>query len=91
MDLRIFESVPLFVINKTENPVEWALFSMSSMTRASTLKNLISELAEDGSYDEANLSVDLGHVYAQLNRAWRRRPVAGSIGCSMALVKGVSQ
>jgi hypothetical protein len=55
------------------------------------LQNLISELAEDGSYDEANLSVDLGHVYAQLNRAWRRRPVAGSIGCSMALVKRVSQ
>ncbi|WP_147292908.1 hypothetical protein [Dyella psychrodurans] len=36
------------------------------------LANLIKEIEGDAAYDESNLRIDLGHVYAHLNRAWRR-------------------
>lgn len=37
------------------------------------LTNLITEIQNDPEYDEANLIIDLGHVYSHLNRAWHRR------------------
>jgi len=41
------------------------------------LGNLIKEIAADPEYGEPELRVDLGHVYAHLNRAWRRREITG--------------
>lgn len=37
------------------------------------LSQLIAELQQDSEYTEANLRIDLGHVYSHLNRAWHRR------------------
>jgi hypothetical protein len=64
------------VINKADNPVGWALFLYELDDAREHLAKLIEELGEDASYDEASLRVDLGHVYAHLNRAWRRRLAA---------------
>ena len=37
------------------------------------LGELIKQVSTDASYGEPELRVDLGHVYAHLNRAWNRR------------------
>ena len=37
------------------------------------LTTLISEMSSRADYDEVNLRIDLGHVFAHLNRAWHLR------------------
>lgn len=36
------------------------------------LRKLIEDVEQTSDYEEADLRIDLGHVYAHLNRAWRR-------------------
>ncbi|MGH0029281.1 MAG: hypothetical protein ACQGVC_05795 [Myxococcota bacterium] len=40
------------------------------------LDELIQKLVASGRYEEPELSVELGHVFAHLNRAWRMRDLA---------------
>ena len=40
------------------------------------LGNLLKEASENPDYAEEDLRIDLGHVYAHLNRAWYRRNLA---------------
>lgn len=49
---------------------------MSTEPAAVHLGELIRGLSEDPDYSEGDLRVQLGHVYAHLNRAWFRRNVA---------------
>jgi len=37
------------------------------------INTLLNWLNTQQEYDEANLRVDLGHIYSHLNRAWHRR------------------
>jgi hypothetical protein len=40
------------------------------------LAALISKMNSEPDYDEANLRIDLGHVFSHMNRAWHRRDSA---------------
>jgi hypothetical protein len=63
------------MINRENNPVGWALLLDDLAEAHEHLGNLIKEISDDPGYSEGNLRVDLGHVYAHLNRAWFRRNV----------------
>ncbi|NDI84367.1 hypothetical protein [Undibacterium crateris] len=61
------------MINKQNNPVGWAMLMYELEDAKEHLSNLITEIESDPEYEEANLRIDLGHVYSHLNRAWHRR------------------
>lgn len=63
------------MITRETNPVGWALLLYELADAHEHLGNLIKEMSEDSEYSEPNLRIDLGHVYAHLNRAWFRRNV----------------
>ena len=58
--------------DKTADPVAWALFVTELEDAADALATVLREVERDG-YGEPELRVDLGHVYAHLNRAWHSR------------------
>lgn len=60
------------MIDKKLQPVEWAAFMYELEDALEHLGNMIKEIEQSLDYDEANFRIDLGHVYAHLNRAWRR-------------------
>lgn len=61
------------MINKTENPVSWTLLLTELDEAREHLESLTNKMNETGSIDDSEFSVDLGHVYAHLNRAWHSR------------------
>jgi hypothetical protein len=63
------------MINRNDNPVGWAMFLHDLEDAHEHLGDLIKEITLDTEYDETNLRIDLGHVYAHLNRAWCRRNI----------------
>ncbi|MDH5821970.1 hypothetical protein QFW77_03045 [Luteimonas sp. RD2P54] len=63
------------MINRETNPVGWALLLYELVDAHEHLGNLIKEISQDPDYSEGDLRVDLGHVYAHLNRAWFRRNI----------------
>lgn len=60
------------MIDKKLQPVEWAAFMYELDDAREHLENLIKNLEKDSDYGEPELRIDLGHVFAHLNRAWRR-------------------
>ena len=66
-------------MNQAANPVEWALFLDELDDAREHLAELIQSLQHAGTFDEADLRVSLGHVYAHLNRAWHSRRHSGEI------------
>ena len=63
------------MINRQEHPVGWSLLLYDLADAHEHLGNLLKEMTEDPEYGEPELRVDLGHVFAHLNRAWYRRNV----------------
>ena len=61
------------MINREDHPVGWTMFLMELDDAHEHLGNLIKEMATNTDYSEPELRIDLGHVYAHLNRAWHRR------------------
>jgi hypothetical protein len=61
------------MITSESNPVAWALFLHELSDAAEHLRNLIAQMAADGEMDEVDFSIQLGHAYAHLNRAWNGR------------------
>nr|WP_295770943.1 hypothetical protein [Rhodoferax sp.] len=61
------------MITKQDSPVEWAAFMYELEDAQNHLARLIADLESDSDYEATNLQVDLGHVFAHLNRAWHRR------------------
>ncbi|MGX8883169.1 hypothetical protein ACWWD9_08140 [Methylovorus sp. SPW-M1] len=61
------------MIDKDKHPIGWTMFFCELDDAKEHLINLIAEIQNNPEYDEANLRVDLGHVYSHLNRAWYRR------------------
>jgi hypothetical protein len=58
------------MIKLREHPVGWAEL-MSNMEDAHEhLGNLIQEMTTDPEFDDPEFAVNLGHVFAHLNRAW---------------------
>lgn len=61
------------MISKEKNPIGWSMLMYELEDAKEHLSNLISEIESDSEYEEANLRIDLGHIYSHLNRAWHRR------------------
>jgi hypothetical protein len=66
-------------MNRDAQPVEWALWIDELEDARQHLEELIQSLMETGRFDEADFRVNLGHVYAHLNRAWHSRSLLGAI------------
>ncbi|GLQ98166.1 hypothetical protein [Dyella mobilis] len=60
------------MIDKQLQPVEWCSFMYELEDALEHLGNLIKDIEHDPDYSDEDLRIDLGHVYAHLNRAWRR-------------------
>ncbi|MFL9878646.1 hypothetical protein PQR63_09650 [Herbaspirillum rhizosphaerae] len=63
------------MITKENAPVGWALLISELEDAKEHLSTLIENMHQDSEYDNANLRIDLGHVFAHLNRAWHRRDI----------------
>ena len=61
------------MINKKEHYVAWAHLAQELEDAREHLESLVRKVVESGSYTESEFAVDLGHVYAHLNRAWHSR------------------
>ncbi len=60
------------MINK-DNSVAWSQFLYELEDAKEHLESLISDMQQDSTYSEEQFKIDLGHVYAHLNRAWNTR------------------
>jgi hypothetical protein len=61
------------MINSKENYVAWTLMLAELEEVREHLEKLSSEMSHAGEIDEAEFAIDLGHVYAHLNRVWHSR------------------
>jgi hypothetical protein len=61
------------MINAKDHSVAWASFVTELDEAREHLEALSEKLVREGSCDESDLAVDLGHIYAHLNRAWHSR------------------
>lgn len=62
-----------------KNSAEWFLMVDSLVDAQEHLGNLINELELPNEIDEQNFAIQLGHIYAHLNRAWNSRNSAEGI------------
>jgi hypothetical protein len=63
------------MINRNEHPMGWSFLLDDLSDAHEHLGTLLKEISESSDYSEEELRIDLGHVYAHLNRAWFRRNV----------------
>ena len=61
------------MISKESTPAAWATLMYELEDAQAHLTTLISEMSSEADYGEVHLRIDLGHVFAHLNRAWRLR------------------
>ena len=61
------------MISKESAPAAWSTLMYELEDAQEHLTTLISKMISDADYDEANLRIDLGHVFSHLNRAWHMR------------------
>ena len=57
------------MINKNEDFVAWAMWIEQLNEAREHLQELIKTMVERADYEEADFRINLGHVYAHLNRA----------------------
>lgn len=67
------------MITKEENPVEWAGMMYELEDAHEHLAALISNMESDPTFDKTDFRIQLGHVFAHLNRAWYRRDLLQDI------------
>ncbi len=60
------------MITQKENPVQWAALMYELTDAQEHLADLIRALDNKSNYSSTELQIDLGHVFAHLNRAWFR-------------------
>ena len=58
------------MINNSTNSVEWALLIYELDDASEHLANLSRKMANQGAIDSEDFAIQLGHIYAHLNRAW---------------------
>ena len=61
------------MINEKDNYLAWVQLIDELDEAKEHLEEMTKKMNESSDYDEAYFSVDLGHVYAHLNRAWNGR------------------
>jgi hypothetical protein len=64
------------MINRIHDIVGWDMFVQELQDAHEHLGTLLKDMQANTDYGEPELRIDLGHVYAHLNRAWRRRLVS---------------
>lgn len=67
------------MIRAADHPVEWALFLAELEDAREHLSTLVDDLVREGQVHRGSFSVDLGHVYSHLNRAWHRHEHVGDL------------
>ena len=63
------------MINRQEHPIGWSFLLDELCDAQEHLQSLLRDANKNPEYGEAELRIDLGHVFAHLNRAWYRRNV----------------
>lgn len=58
------------MIDRKLQPLEWIDFMYELTDALEHLDNLVKEIEQTPDYDQDSFRIDLGHVYAHLNRAW---------------------
>lgn len=61
------------MINPNDHPVAWGLLLYELEDAREHLEQLVQAMAESPGFDEHELRISLGHVFAHLNRAWNAR------------------
>lgn len=61
------------MINQKDNYVAWAILVEDLDEARTHLQKLIETMTKRGNYDESEFGVELGHIYAHLNRVWNSR------------------
>lgn len=61
------------MISKESAPAAWSTLMYELEDAQEHLATLISKMSSQVDYGEVNLRIDLGHVFAHLNRAWHLR------------------
>ena len=67
------------MINGKENPVEWAQMGYELDEVIEHLQKISSQFTPQSKIDESEFGVDIGHIYAHLNRIWNSRNHKGDI------------
>ena len=65
------------MINAKSNPVEWSSLMYELEDAREHLEGLIKDMEKDGSIDEKDYEIQLGHVFSHLNRGWNSRRKIG--------------
>lgn len=65
------------MINIKSNPIEWSSLMYELEDAKEHLENLIMEMNKKGSIDEIDYKIQIGHVFAHLNRGWNSRNKIG--------------
>ena len=61
------------MINNKDNPVAWALLVTELDEAREHLESLTNEMVKAGTIEDTEFAVQLGHIYAHLNRVWHSR------------------
>ncbi len=67
------------MINRSNHPLEWALFISELEDAQEHLRSLLQELETEEAVDTPSFAIDLGHICSHLNRAWRRHDHVGDL------------
>ena len=67
------------MINEKQNPVEWALLLYGLVDLQEHTQNLLDQMNRDGECSEEDFAVQVGHIYAHLNRVWNSRHHTGEV------------
>lgn len=61
------------MVDRATNPAGWAMLVQELDDAREHLEALVATMVADGRIDQPDFAVQLGHVYAHLNRAWNGR------------------
>jgi hypothetical protein len=61
------------VLTNAEHPVAWAMLMYELADARDHLGALIDQMTAEGAIAESDFQIQLGHVFAHLNRAWHGR------------------
>ena len=61
------------MLTSAEHPVAWAMLLYQLGDAYDHLGSLIAQMQTAGSIEDAEYAVQLGHIFAHLNRAWHSR------------------
>ncbi len=68
----------MIMLTASDYPVAWAMLIYELDDAHQHLRELVDQMVASRTIDEADYRVQLGHVFAHLNRAWNNRADAQS-------------